>query len=494
MVQSSVLGFPRIGAQRELKKVTEAYWSKKVSVEELLAKGKEIRAHNWKLQKDAGVDVIASNDFSFYDQVLDLSLLFNVIPDRYTKFGLEPIDVLFAMGRGLQRKATETEAAVDVTALEMVKWFDSNYHYVRPTFSNTTEFKLNNGAGLKPVKEFLEAKELGVETRPVVLGPISYLYLGKADKDSLDLDPISLLDKFLPVYKSLLAELYKAGAKTVQIDEPILVLDLPQSVQDLYQSTFQQLVGEGLPEITLTTYFGDVRPNLAALKGLPVKGFHFDFTRAPAQFDDVLAIVGDNQTFSVGVVDGRNIWKTDYTKASALVNKAIAKLGKDRVVVATSSSLLHTPVDLANESKLDPVIADWFQFATQKLDAVVAIAKDVSGEDVKEVYAANAKSIKARKESSITTNPKVQERLATINESLSTRKVPFADRLAEQKEKYNLPLFPTTTIGSFPQTKDIRINRNKFTKGTITKEEYEKFIEQEIETVIRFQEEVGLDV
>lgn len=494
MVQSSVLGFPRIGAQRELKKVTEAYWSKKVTVEDLLAKGKEIRAHNWKLQQDAGVNVIASNDFSFYDQVLDLSLLFNVIPDRYTKFGLEPIDVLFAMGRGLQRKATETEAAVDVTALEMVKWFDSNYHYVRPTFSNSTEFKLNSEAGLKPVVEYLEAKELGVETRPVIVGPISYLYLGKADKDSLDLDPISLLDKFLPVYKSLLAELYNAGARSVQIDEPILVLDLPQNVQDLYQSTFEQLVGEGLPEITLTTYFGDVRPNLNAIKSLPVSGLHFDFARAPAQFDEVLEVVGDNQTLSVGVVDGRNIWKTDYTKASALVNKAIEKLGNERVVVATSSSLLHTPVDLANESKLDPVIADWFQFATQKLDAVVAIAKDVSGEDVSEIYAANAQSIKARQESSITTNPAVRERMGTIDQSLSSRKAAFPERLVEQKEKYNLPLFPTTTIGSFPQTKDIRINRNKFTKGTITAEEYEKFIEQEIETVIRFQEEVGLDV
>lgn len=492
MVQSSVLGFPRIGAQRELKKVTEAYWAKKVSVQDLLAKGQEIRAHNWKLQQAAGVDIIASNDFSYYDQVLDLSLLFNVVPERYTKFGLEPIDVLFAMGRGLQRKATDSEPAVDVTALEMVKWFDSNYHYVRPTFSHSTEFRL--GASPKPVAEYLEAKELGVETRPVVLGPISYLYLGKADKDSLDLDPVSLLDKFLPVYKQLLAQLYEAGAKTVQIDEPILVLDLPKNVQDLYHSTYEQLVGSGLPEICLATYFGDVRPNIASVQGLPVKGLHFDFTRAPAQFDAAVAAVGESQYLSVGVVDGRNIWKTDYAKASALVNKAIAKLGKDRVVVATSSSLLHTPVDLANETKLDPVIADWFQFATQKLDAVVAIAKDVSGEDVAALYEANAKSIKARQESSITTNPKVQERMASINESLSTRKAPFPERLGEQKAKYNLPLFPTTTIGSFPQTKDIRINRNKYTKGTITKEEYEKFIEQEIETVIRFQEEIGLDV
>lgn len=495
MVQSSILGFPRIGGQRELKKVTESYWQGKVSVEDLLAKGKELRAHNWKLQQAAGVDIIPSNDFSYYDQVLDLSLLFNVIPDRYTKFDLAPIDVLFAMGRGLQRKATETTAAVDVTALEMVKWFDSNYHYVRPTFSHSTEFKLNQEAGLKPVNEFLEAKELGISTRPVVLGPISYLFLGKADKDSLDLDPISLLDKFLPVYKSLLAELKKAGADQVQIDEPILVLDLPESVQSKYKATFDALVGdESLPEIVLTTYFGDVRANLSAIKDLSVAGFHFDFVRVPEQFDDVAAILNDKQTLSVGIVDGRNIWKTDFSKASNFVNKAIEKLGKERVIVSTSSSLLHTPVDLNNEKKLDATIKDWFSFATQKLDEVVTIAKNVSGEDVADLLAANAASIKSRKESSITTNPKVQERLATIDESLSTRKVPFDDRLAAQKDKYNLPLFPTTTIGSFPQTKDIRINRNKFAKGELSAEDYEKFIEKEIETVVRFQEEIGLDV
>lgn len=495
MVQSSVLGFPRIGGQRELKKVTESYWQGKVTVDDLLAKGKELRAHNWKLQKDAGVDIIPSNDFSFYDQVLDLSLLFNVIPDRYTKYNLAPIDVLFAMGRGLQRKATDSTPAVDVTALEMVKWFDSNYHYVRPTFSHSTEFKLNTEAGLKPVNEYLEAKELGIETRPVIVGPVSYLYLGKADKDSLDLEPISLLEKILPVYKQLLGELKKAGAKQVQIDEPILVLDLPEAVQAKFQAAYDALTGDdSLPELTLTTYFGDVRPNLNAIKSLPVAGFHFDFVRAAEQFDEVAAIVADNQTLSVGIVDGRNIWKTDFAKASEFVNKAIAKLGKDRVVVATSSSLLHTPVDLNNEKKLDATIKDWFSFATQKLDEVVTIAKNVSGENVADLLSANAASIKSRKESSITTNPKVQERLATVNEALATRKSPFPERLAAQKEKYNLPLFPTTTIGSFPQTKDIRINRNKFAKGELSAADYEKFIEKEIETVVRFQEEIGLDV
>lgn len=494
MVQSAVLGFPRIGGQRELKKVTEAYWQGKVGVEELLAKGKELRAHNWKLQKDAGVDVIPSNDFSYYDQVLDLSLLFNVIPERYTKFDLAPIDVLFAMGRGLQRKATETSGAVDVTALEMVKWFDSNYHYVRPTLSHNTKFELNTKAGIKPVDEYLEAKKLGIETRPVILGPISYLYLGKADKDSLDLDPLSTLDKLLPVYKELLAKLKAAGAKQVQIDEPILVLDLPESVQSKYHGAYNSLVGDEVPEIVLATYFGDVRPNLNVFKGLPVSGLHFDFVRVPEQFNEVLTVLSDKQSLSVGIVDGRNIWKTDFSKASAFVSKAVEKLGKDRVFVATSSSLLHTPVDLESETKLDPTIKDWFAFATQKLDELVVITKNVNGEDVADKLAANAKSIKSRQESSITTNPKVQERLATINESLATRKVPFNERLPSQQEKYKLPLFPTTTIGSFPQTKDIRINRNKFAKGQISAKEYEDFINKEIETVIRFQEEIGLDV
>lgn len=494
MVQSSVLGFPRIGGQRELKKITESYWNGKVTVDALLAKGKELRKHNWELQQKAGVEIIASNDFSYYDQVLDLSLLFNVIPDRYLKFDLAPIDILFAMGRGLQRKATETTAAVDVTALEMVKWFDSNYHYVRPTFSHSTEFKLNESAGLKPVAEYLEAKELGIETRPVVLGPISYLYLGKSDKDSLDLEPLSLLEKFLPVYKSLLVKLKEAGATSVQIDEPILVLDLEESVQSKYKAVFESLADDTVPEIILTTYFGDVRPNLSAIKDLPVAGLHFDFARVPEQFDEVTSILSDKQTLSVGIVDGRNIWKNDFAKSSVLINKAIEKLGAERVLVATSSSLLHTPVDLASESKLNPTIKDWFSFATQKVSEVVTLTKAAKGEDVSAELQANAASIKSRKESSITTNPKVQSKLAEIDESMSTRKSPFEKRLPVQQEKYKLPLFPTTTIGSFPQTKDIRINRNKFNKGEITAEQYDEFIKKEISEVVKFQEEIGLDV
>lgn len=492
MVKSAVLGFPRIGPNRELKKATEAYWNGKISVDELFKVGREIRAVNWKLQRDAGVDIIASNDFSFYDQILDLEVLFNVIPERYAKYDLPLIDTLFAMGRGLQRKATETEKAVDVTALEMVKWFDSNYHYVRPTFSHSTTFKLN---GQKPVDEFLEAKELGIQTRPVLVGPVSFLHLGKADKDSLDLDPLSLLDKLLPLYVEILKKLAVAGAVDVQIDEPVLVLDLPQNVQDAFKTAYTRLGQEaGLPNIILTSYFGTVVPNLKAIKGLPVAGYHFDFARAPEQFEQAASIIGDNQTLSVGIVDGRNIWKNDFAKSSEFVNKAVAKLGQDRVVVATSSSLLHTPVDLENEKNLDAELKNYFSFATQKLAEVVTIAKNVSGEDVSAALAANAEAIKSRTNSSLINDPAVQARVASIDKKMSTRAAPFATRLSLQQKRFNFPLFPTTTIGSFPQTKDIRINRSKFAKGTITAEEYEKFIESEIEKVIRFQEEIDLDV
>jgi len=486
MVVSTVLGFPRIGAKRELKKATEGYWSGKVTAEELQKVGKDLRAHNWKLQKDAGVDVIPSNDFSFYDHILDASQLFNVVPERYAKYELSKLDEFFAMGRGLQRDG------VDVPALEMVKWFDSNYHYVRPTFSSSTEFKLNT---TKPVDEYLEAKELGIETRPVLIGPVSFLVLGKADKAETDLKPITLLSKLLPVYAEILKKLVAAGAKEIQIDEPVLVLDLDEAAKKAYKEAFEYLAKE-VPEAKLivASYFGDARPNLDAIKDIPVAGFHFDYVRNPDQLEETLAIISDGQKLSAGVVNGRNIWKTDFARAKELVDKAVAKLGTDRVAVATSSSLLHTPVDLENEPKLDPKIKDWFSFATQKLGEVVTIAKGVNNADsVKDEFAANAASVEARRTSDLTNDKTVQDRVSKRKAADSARKSEFAKRLAAQKS-LNLPLFPTTTIGSFPQTKEIRIQRNKAAKGQITAEEYEKFIEKEIQEVIKFQDEVGLDV
>ncbi|CCH62711.1 hypothetical protein TBLA_0I00500 [Henningerozyma blattae CBS 6284] len=490
MAKSAVLGFPRIGPNRELKKSTESYWKGKITQDELVAVGKQIRKDNWLLQKQSGIDIIPSNDFSFYDHILDISVLFNVIPKRYSDLKLSTLDTVFAMGRGLQRDE------IDVTALEMVKWFDSNYHYVRPTFSHDTQFKL---VGSKPIDEFLEAKELGVITRPVLLGPVSLLFLGKPDNDSLDLDLLSLLPKLLPVYVELLTQLKKAGAEQVQIDEPILVLDLDSKVKAAYSTFFKALEAASttIPSITLSTYFGTVVPNLEVLKSAPVETLHFDFIRAPEQINDVLTVISANQKLSIGIVDGRNIWKNDFETSIEFINNVIQKIPTERIVIATSSSLLHTPVDLNNETKLSDEVKDFFSFATQKLNEVTILTnlinnpKDVDAIKQLEV---NIKSITAKKNSKITTNETVQKRLKSIDDKMATRASPFVERLKEQQKVFNLPLFPTTTIGSFPQTKDIRINRNKFVKGTITKEEYETFINEEIERVIRFQEEIGLDV
>ncbi|KAI9806180.1 MAG: homocysteine methyltransferase Met26 [Sarcosagium campestre] len=496
MVQSSILGFPRMGANRELKKATEAYWGGKLIQDELLAEGKRLRLAHWKIQKDAGVDVIPSNDFSFYDQVLDHIQLFGAIPERYSKYNLSPIDEFFALGRGLQKPAKDGASAIDVPSLEMVKWFDSNYHYVKPTLLDGQTFKLS--ANPKPVVEFLEAKEAGIVTRPVLVGPVSFLALAKPDRGQ-KVDPISLLDKLLPLYEELLAKLKDAGAEIVQIDEPVLVFDLPPKVKAAFKPAYEKLasLGAKIPKLVLATYFGDIVHNIDVLPSLQqLHAIHVDLVRNPEQLDIVVGSLGPQQSLSVGVVDGRNIWKTNLKKAIEIVETAIQKLGKERVIVATSSSLLHTPHTLASEKKLDPEVADWFSFAVEKANEVALIAKAVSEgpATVREQLEANAKSLQARASSKRTNDPKVKERQSKITEEDYNRKSPFPTRIAAQQKLLNLPLFPTTTIGSFPQTKDIRIQRNKFTKGEITAEEYEKFIEKEIQDVVKIQEELDLDV
>ncbi|EAT87195.1 hypothetical protein SNOG_04804 [Parastagonospora nodorum SN15] len=488
MVQSSVLGFPRMGADRELKKANEAYWGDKLSRDELLKEGKRLRLEHWKIQKDAGVDVIPSNDFAFYDHLLDHIQLFNVIPERYSKHSLHTLDEYFAMGRGHQKDG------VDVPSLEMVKWFDSNYHYVKPTFQDGQTFKLSENP--KPVTEFLEAKEAGIVTRPVLIGPVSFLALGKADRDQ-SVDPISLLDKLLPVYVELLEKLKAAGAETVQIDEPVLVYDLPQKVKDAFKPAYEKLVGSNLPKAIVATYFGDVVHNFDALAGLTnVHGIHIDLVRNPEQLESVISKLGSSQILSAGVVDGRNIWKTNFKNAIEKVETAIQKLGKDRVIVATSSSLLHTPHSLDSEKKLPTEVKDWFSFAVQKVSEVVVIAKAVTEGPaaVREALEANAKSMQARASSERTNNKAVKDRQASVTPEQHERKSAFPERYAQQKQHLKLPTFPTTTIGSFPQTKEIRISRNKFTKGEITAEEYEKFIEKEIQDVVKIQDELDLEV
>lgn len=488
MVQSSVLGFPRMGVNRDLKKATEAYWGGKISQDDLLKEAKRLRLAHWTIQKDAGVDSIPSNDFALYDQVLHQIQDFGAVPPRYTKYNLDPVDEYFAMGRGLQKEG------VDVPSLEMVKWFDSNYHYVKPTLQDNQVFKLN--ANPKAVVEFLEAKEAGIITRPVLIGPISFLHLGKADRGQ-KVNPIDLLDKLLPIYEEYLIKLKEAGAEYVQIDEPVLVYDLPAKTKAAFKPTYEKLaaLGDKIPKIVFATYFGDIVHNIDAIP-TDVYAVHIDLVRNPEQLETVIAALGPKTVLSAGVVDGRNIWKSNLSRAIETVEKAIQKLGKDRVIVATSSSLLHTPHTLASEKKLDPEIADWFSFAVEKASEVAIIAKAVTEgpASVRAELEANAKSMQSRATSKHTNNPDVKKRQAEVTPGMYNRKSEFPIRIAAQQKSLGLPLFPTTTIGSFPQTKEIRIQRNKFTKGEITAEEYEKFIEKEIQDVVKIQDELDLDV
>ncbi|KAK8077886.1 hypothetical protein PG996_004056 [Apiospora saccharicola] len=498
MVKSAVLGFPPYGRvasfdvslKQFLKKATEAYWAGKLSQADLLAEASRLRKEHWNIQKNAGVDIIPSNDFALYDHVLAQIQDFGAVPERYTTSNLDPVDQYFAMGRGHQKDG------VDVPSLEMVKWFDSNYHYVKPTLQDNQTFKLTSNP--KAVAEFKEAKEAGITTRPVLVGPVTFLHLAKADRGQ-SVDPIDLLEKLLPVYEQLLTQLKEAGAETVQIDEASLVFDLPAKVKAAFKPTYEKFasLGDKIPQLVFTTYFGDIVHNLEAVPK-DIYAVHIDLVRNPEQLEAVIGALGPKTILSAGVVDGRNIWKTNFQRAIETVESAVQKVGKERVIVATSSSLLHTPHTLASEKDLDPEIKGWFAFACEKVEEVAIIAKAInkgaSDDEVATKLKNNADSMKSRATSKRTNNPQVKERQAKIAESDYNRKSEFTTRIAQQQKKLNLPLFPTTTIGSFPQTKEIRLQRNKFTKGDITEAQYDKFIEQEIDMNVKIQDELDLDV
>ena len=378
----------------------------------------------------------------------------------------------------------------------MVKWFDSNYHYVKPTLQDNQTFKLSPKP--KPILEFREAKQAGITTRPVLLGPVSFLALAKADRGQT-VDPITLLEKLLPVYEEVLTLLKEEGAETVQIDEPVLVFDLPNKTKTAFKPAYEKLSSlQGkIPEIVLATYFGDVVHNIKIFDEFKnLHGIHVDLVRHPEQLDTVLSALGPKQILSAGVVDGRNIWKTNMKRAIEVVETAVQKLGKERVIVASSSSLLHTPHTLASEKKLDAEVKDWFSFACEKAEEVAVIAKAVTDgpASVRDALEANARSMQSRASSKRTNDPKVKDRQSKITEAMHNRQSPFPTRIKQQQDDLKLPMFPTTTIGSFPQTSSIRTTRNKFTKGEITADEYEKFIEKEIEDVVKIQDELDLDV
>jgi 5-methyltetrahydropteroyltriglutamate--homocysteine methyltransferase len=485
MVRSANLGFPRIGAHRELKRVLESYWRGKASLSDLLQTAKEIRKQNWLFQKHTGIDFIPSNDFSLYDNVLDTIAMLGAVPERYHWNGDQvDLDTYFAMARGVQSDE------LDVPAMEMTKWFDTNYHYIVPEFRNGQAFRFSSD---KIVAEFREALALGVKTRPVLLGPVTFLLLGKSMDEGLD--PIDLLEDLLPVYTEVLHQLADAGAEWVQIDEPFLALDLTSQQQAAFQKAYQKLAGQSSVKLMLTTYFEGLRDNLVLAAALPVAGLHIDLVRAPGQLDEVLAALPPGLLLSVGLVDGRNVWRTDPDKALQVLTHAVERLGKEHVVVAPSCSLLFTPYDLELETDLDEELKSWLAFARQKVEELVLLklaAEDTRGMDEK--LAQSRLAVESRRRSARTHNPVVRERLAAVSPQMLKRNSPHEQRKQAQAAHIQLPDFPTTTIGSFPQTKEVRAKRAAFRKGEISQEQYEAYLKAETEKTIRFQESIGLDV
>ncbi len=490
-MQNHNLGYPRIGSQRELKKACEAYWSGKISQEELLQAAQTIRQKNWQTQQAAGIQLIPVNDFSFYDQVLDMSFLLGSIPKRHQALAQakSPLELYFAMARGYQKEG------FDVTAMEMTKWFDTNYHYIVPEFTKDQTFQL---FGNKVFEEFAEAKALGINAKPVLIGAVSYLLLGK-EKGKETFERIDLIDQLLPVYIQILQKLAARGAEWVQIDEPYLAMDLTDKERQTFQSVYAEIRRQ-VPNlnIILVNYFDCYGDNLETALSLPVEVLHLDLVRCPSQLDDILNHPSlRNQILSLGVVDGRNIWKNDFQQSLKTIHKAVEKIGTERVWIAPSCSLLHSPIDLDFEQKLNPEIKQWLAFAKQKLQEVSTLTRIAQGENSPELEKAlqeNALAHENRKTSPLIHNPQVKERLAKIDQKDFEREADFATRQRIQKERFNLPLFPTTTIGSFPQTPEIRQLRAKLKKGELTQAQYEVEIEKATIEVIRWQEEIGLDV
>ncbi|MGB4058559.1 MAG: 5-methyltetrahydropteroyltriglutamate--homocysteine S-methyltransferase [Alphaproteobacteria bacterium] len=487
MVLATNLGFPRIGANRELKKAVENYWKGKASGADLQAAAKELRARHWKLQKDAGIDHIPSNDFSFYDQMLDMTALLGAVPKRYNWKGeTVDLDTYFAMARGRQ------QGGVDVIAMTMTKWLDTNYHYIVPELSKNMTFNISS---TKVFDEYSEAKAMGIQTRPVLIGPMTYLLSG-SKAEGFDECRCSLVPALTAAYIHILKNLQNLGAEWVQMDEPCLVLDLEPRYKDAMASAYKQIAAAvpGL-KIMLATYFESLGDNMDAAFALPVAGVHIDLVRGSDQLDEAL-MRAKGKVLSLGVVDGRNIWKNNLSLSLAHVETAIAKLGKENVFVAGSCSLLHSPVDLANETTLDPQVKNWMAFATQKLGEIAAIAKGANNghESIAAALKASDAVVQERKTSPRIHDQKVQERMKAITPDMMKRKSPFAQRQKIQHAALNLPLYPTTSIGSFPQTEDIRKARAEFKAGKINDAAYEQAMKNEIKAVVDFQHEAGIDV
>lgn len=487
MAIAHTLGFPRIGRDRELKKALEAYWKGALDAAGLRQVGRQLRAEHWQLQKDAGIDLLPVGDFAWYDQVLTHSLMFGVVPERFRPHdgGLPSLDTLFAMARGVSGGCCG-----GAHAQEMTKWFDSNYHYLVPEFTADQAFRLS---WEQLFEEVAEARALGHAVKPVIIGPLTYLWLGKCKGG--DFERLDLLERLLPVYGEILQRLKTLGVDWVQIDEPILGLDLPQAWKAGFERAYNLLQREPGKKL-IATYFAGLEDNLALAAGLPVDGLHVDLVRAPEQFPVVLDWLPAYKVLSLGVVDGRNVWRTDLDKALGVLQQAQARLG-ERLWVGSSCSLLHSPVDLDREDRLDAELKGWLAFAVQKCAEIAVLAealRDPQSARVQQALADSRAVQAARAASPRIHNPAVQARLSAVRPEDSRRQSPFARRIAAQREHLHLPLFPTTTIGSFPQTAEIRQARQAFRQGTLPAAEYAAAMRAEIRHAVRVQEQLGLDV
>ncbi|WP_457790014.1 5-methyltetrahydropteroyltriglutamate--homocysteine S-methyltransferase [Pseudomonas sp. PL-6] len=491
MALSHSLGFPRIGRDRELKKALEAHWQGTLDEAGLRAVGQRLRAEHWQLQRDAGIELLPVGDFAWYDQVLGHSLALGVIPERFRPAAGKPgLDTLFAMARGAVGNQSDHSCCGGAHAQELTKWFDTNYHYLVPEFAVDQQFALS---WEQLFEEVDEAHALGHAVKPVLIGPLTYLWLGKV-KGS-DFDKLELLERLLPVYGEMLRRLAAQGVEWVQIDEPILALDLPQDWKNAFERAYNLLQREPGKKL-IATYFGGLEDNLGLAANLPVDGLHIDLVRAPEQYPTILDRLPAYKVLSLGVVNGRNVWRSDLDKVLELLRHAHERLG-ERLWVAPSCSLLHSPVDLGREDQLDAELKSWLAFAVQKCREVALLGQALEAPEDAEVQAALAQSRAvqaARAASKRIHKAEVQARLAAIRPRHAQRQSPFATRSAKQRAHLQLPPLPTTSIGSFPQTAAIRLARQAFKAGKLSAAEYAEAMHSEIRHAVEVQENLGLDV
>jgi len=482
------LGFPRIGADRELKFAQEAYWKGQSTRDELKAVGVDLRRSNWQIQAD--FDLVPVGDFSFYDQMLDMSFTLGNLPERVRDFQGDALDNYFRVARGRSTESADSHAdcTCGVAAGKMTKWFDTNYHYIVPEFTAETTFKLDS---TRLTEQIREAKALGVKTKPVIIGPVTYLALGKSKDDS---DKLALLPKLLPVYQQLLETLAAEGIEWVQVDEAILVMELEAAWQQSFKDAYQFLNTSNV-KLLLTTYFGPLLENLSLVASLPVDGVHLDAINARDEVETLIQKLAADKVISLGVINGRNIWKSDLNSVLDWLEPIAKKLG-ERLWIAPSCSLLHVPVDLDSEDKLDLEVKSWLAFAKQKLDELLVIKAALEGgrDSVREELKSNQDAITSRRKSPRVDDPKVKAAISKIGKKLGERHSPYATRAQKQADILKLPKYPTTTIGSFPQTADIRRVRNQFKTGKVDKANYVAAMKGEIARCVQEQEVLGLDV